>query len=498
MKILSSEQMRKADSATIENEPVSALELMERAGRACFEWILIHSDHSKKYVVVCGSGNNGGDGLVIARMLAAKRLKVRVVNLQLPNQSICFSENLEAIRSYDVEVIPLDNPEAFYIDSDEIVIDAIFGSGLSKPIDGWIGEIVKKINASGQPVISIDMPSGLFSETHSNGCIVKARHTLTFQNPALSFMFADSGNYAGDFHVLDIGLDKKFIEEITCQNFYIDEEVIKSIIRPRDKFAHKGSFGHSLLVCGSHGKMGAALLAARACLRSGTGLLTIHIPSCGYEIIQSGIPEALVSVDSDQERITQIPTLPKVNALGIGPGIGLMDKTRVALLGFLKENTFPVVLDADALNILSDFPDALKLLQPNTILTPHPREFERLFGRTENGYEQFLLLKRVAAELKVIIILKGAHTCIATPEGNVFFNSTGNPAMAKGGTGDVLTGMITALLAQKYSCLEASILGVYLHGMAGDIAGRVTGSFSMLASDLIERIPDAFLKYNPL
>ena len=494
MKILSAIQIRQADNFTIKNEPISSLALMERAGGKCFEWIVNNTDTTKKYIVICGTGNNGGDGLVIAKLLSNNQYNVEVIILSTNNEySEDFKKNFESIKKSDIQFKLIGESENFILHQSAVIIDAILGTGLNRPVTDWLGRCIHEINKSGNDIISIDIPSGLYADQSSEGEIIKANHTLTFQNPKLAFFFQENEKFVGEFHVLNIGLDKEFIKEINSLKFYLCKKEAKRIIKPRSKFSHKGNHGHSFLICGSEGKIGAAVLSARACLRSGTGLLTIHIPKCGYEILQSTVPEAMVELDKSNDLITQIGELGNYNGIGIGPGLGKSEETKKMFFEFLENSKKPVVIDADALNILSENPERLKTIPAHSILTPHPKEFERLAGKSLNDFERHKQQIRFSIEHNVIVVLKGAHTCISLTDGKVFFNSTGNPGMAKGGSGDALTGMITAFLSQNYNPEHAALLGVYLHGAAGDIAEKKKGIYSMTCSDLIESIPKAFI-----
>ena len=494
MKILSAIQIRQADNFTIKNEPISSSALMERAGRKCFEWIVNNTDTTNKYIIICGTGNNGGDGLVIAKFLSENQCNVEIIILSSSKEySDDFKKNFEVIKKTNIHFTLIAEGEKFSLHEPAIIIDAILGSGLSRPVTGWLGRCIHDINNSGNDIISIDMPSGLFADLSSDGEIVKAKHTLTFQTPKLAFFFQENEKYVGEFYVLNIGLDKEFIKEINSLKFYFCKKEVKKILKPRSKFSHKGNHGHSLLICGSKGKIGAAVLSARACLRSGTGLLTIRIPKVGNEILQSAVPEAMVELDNSDDLISSIGDIGIYNGIGIGPGLGTSEETRKMFFDFLENVKKPVVIDADALNILSEHPDRLKTIPAHSILTPHPKEFERLAGKSLNDFERHKQQIRFSIEHNVIIVLKGAYTCISLTDGKVFFNSTGNPGMAKGGSGDALTGMITAFLSQNYKPEHAALLGVYLHGAAGDIAAKKKGIYSMICSDLIESIPKAFI-----
>jgi hydroxyethylthiazole kinase-like uncharacterized protein yjeF len=297
----------------------------------------------------------------------------------------------------------------------------------------------------------------------------------------------------GEVHILDIGLHPGYLRQVSSESELLDEAIIGAIFKPRKSFAHKGNFGHTLLVTGSFGKMGAAVLAARACLRAGAGLLTCQVPGCGYTILQTAVPEAMIQVDSDEKIHTSITgDLSKYSVVGIGPGIGTDERTVALLRDIQQRYQKPMVLDADALNILASHSELLSSLPPYSILTPHPKEFERLFGPSPNDFSRLEKAREQAKKHQCIILLKGHHTYIAMPGGKSYFNSTGNAGMAKGGSGDVLTGILSALLSQSYSPGEAALLGVYLHGLAGDCAASAWSQESMLPSDLTDHLGDAF------
>jgi len=331
----------------------------------------------------------------------------------------------------------------------------------------------------------------LMADSASNGPVVKAHYTLTFHSPKLSFLLPENGEFVGDWTVVDIGLSKEFVKAEKARFFFTIKKSIRKLLRVRNKFDHKGTFGHALLVAGSHGKMGAAVLCGGAVKRSGAGLLTIYSPACGYEILQTSIPEAMVLTDSKKDFISDGPDLEKYTVVGIGPGLGQDEETARAV-GKILQGGKPCVIDADALNLISSHRELLHLIPAGSILTPHPKEFERLVGKWKDEFERLERQIELAIKIKSVVLVKGAYTSIATPEGKVYFNSTGNPGMATGGTGDVLTGILTGILAQGYTAAEAAILGVYLHGSAGDLAFLETGPESLIASDLVKFLPNAF------
>ncbi|MGZ5246529.1 MAG: NAD(P)H-hydrate dehydratase, partial [Flavitalea sp.] len=375
-----------------------------------------------------------------------------------------------------------------------LIIDALFGSGLNRPLDGISEELVEHLNNFLSTRISIDVPSGLYLDKSSKGNpIVKATHTLSFQCMKTVFLLAESQPFTGAVHILDIGLHKGFESKVHTNYTLVSKELIRSIYRPRSPFAHKGNFGHALLLAGSFGKVGAAVLSAKACMRAGAGLTTAVIPGCGYNVLQSVCPEAMVITDPDFHKLTTVPEgLDKYQVVGMGPGIGTAEKTEAIVVEMLKSFRGKMVIDADALNIISANSNQLKSSTAKIIITPHPKEFSRLFGESVNDFERIKLCKAAAAEYGIVIILKGKYSMIATPGGMLYFNPTGNSGMAKGGSGDALTGIVTALMAQGYEPEFSAILGCYLHGLAGDLAADKHGQEAMLATDLIEEIGHAF------
>lgn len=498
MKILSSSQIKLADQYTISNEPISSIDLMERAASACTEYIIGKYGTDNHYIVICGHGNNGGDGLAIARMLKHASCSVEVHVLEYTiDGSPDFMENLELLKS--VPSLPLhliyDSAE-WEIEGakNTIIIDAILGTGINKPIEGLIADVITKVNKSGFKVVAIDVPSGLPVDEpmQSKWPVIKATVTLSFQQPKLAFLFPEGGEYAGDLQILDIGWDKAYVAAQESFYYFLQDTDIAELLLHRGKFSHKGTFGHSLLISGSYGKMGAALLSSHACLCSGTGLLTVHIPECGYQVIQTALPEAMVSIDTATEHFSTLPELEPYTSIGVGPGIGKHPDTTNALKLLIQSTPCPMVVDADALNILSDNKTWLGFLPACTILTPHPKEFDRLTEKHLDSWERLRSAQTLAHKHSIIIVLKGAYTATVMPDRSVWFNSTGSPALAKGGSGDVLTGIITGLISRGYAPREAAFLGVYLHGLAADMALSDIHAESMLASDVIMHISDAF------
>lgn len=499
MKIFTSRQIKEWDQYTIENEPVKSIDLMERAaeavaGEICRRWVPMRA------VVFAGPGNNGGDALAVARLLAERKFKVSVYLFNIHNNlspgcSINLKRLTDAGKQEEfVEVkVDFDPP---VLDGDTLVIDGLFGIGTDKPLAGGFASLARYINQSGAPVVSIDLPSGLMPEDNSNNVranIVKATLTLTLQQPKLSMLFADNQACLGEVKVLDIRLDKTFIEKKESRFSLVDETLLRSWLQRRDPFAHKGDMGHALLIAGSYGMAGAAVLAARACMRSGVGKLSVHTPKANSTVMQMGVPEAVLQIDVNEHKFTEAVDTSKFSAMGIGPGLGTDEATALSLIAQLRRATCPIVIDADALNILASHRTWLQQLPKDCILTPHPKEMERLLGSSAHDCCELLnRASEMASRQQIYILLKGHRSALCLPSGHVVFNTTGNAGMATAGSGDVLTGVITGLLARGYQPHRACILGMYLHGLAGDLAERNVGMESLVASDIVTWLPSAF------
>jgi NAD(P)H-hydrate epimerase len=494
------DKVREADAYTIANEPVSSIDLMERAAGRLAEWIVSNYTDRYQFLFFAGHGNNGGDAWALARLLWHKGF--RNISFYLLDTGRSLSPDSESNRKRleqetGVQVSRLMKAEDFpEIRGAEIIIDGLFGSGLTRPVEGLAFQLIGHINNSKKKaVIAIDIPSGLFGEDNSGNRdegIIRADFTLSFQFPKLSFFFPENSEFTGEWSVLPIGIHPEFIQnENTNLHFFTGEDAAGSI-KKRKKFSHKGTYGHALLIAGSYGMMGAAVLSARAAVRSGVGLLTVHIPRFGVEIIQTSLPEALIAMDESDIIFTEHGSLDKYSSVAVGPGIDQKPNTKKALIALLREVKVPVVIDADGINLLSSVEKWKDILPGNAILTPHPKEFERLFGTFGDSYSRMKFQRQFSMDRQCIIILKGAYTCITTPGGEVWFNTSGNAGMATGGSGDVLTGIIMGLLAQDYSCEEAAKLGVCLHGMAGDISAECFGQHGLIASDITDNIGRAF------
>lgn len=497
MKIFKCSQVKTIDAYTIAHEPISSIDLMERAATKLFHHIVAKYPYAKCFAVYAGPGNNGGDGVALARMLAQIGYHVKLHILGSANYSSDIQVNIKRLEMQGV-VTPnyiLNESDFPASDPDTIVIDALFGSGLSRPLDGVAAKLVDHINSLSSAVVAIDIPSGLFGEDNPSpnpNPVVKASFTLTLQFTKLSFIFPENEKFVGKWAVVDIGLHRKIIEEEFTPYIYVDFEIVKQHYTPRGIFSHKGTFGHALIIAGSRGMMGASTLSVNACLRAGAGLVTAHIPQVGYSIMQSQAPEALVQLDEDTNHFSKVHDITKYSAVAVGPGIGQDEITVNAFRNLIGSVNIPIVIDADGLNILSKHKDLLDLLPANTILTPHVGEFNRLFGHASSGCKRLILAIEMAAKYNVIIVVKGAFTQVVCPSGMVYVNSTGNAGLATGGSGDVLTGIIAGLLAQGYSPESACVVGVYIHGLAADLVAQSVSQTSMVATDLLCYIGKAF------
>jgi ADP-dependent NAD(P)H-hydrate dehydratase / NAD(P)H-hydrate epimerase len=470
MKIFTASQIRACDAYTIKASGIRSGDLMERAAVQCAGWLREHFHKDTLFVVLCGTGNNGGDGLAIARLLHQRGHGVKAFVLHFGKEFSADCEaNLQRLQTMDRELVSIVEPDTFITDipANIVMIDAILGTGLSRPTEGWVAAFINQVNQLPNKKIAIDIPSGLPADIlpDNDAAVIKADDTLSFQFYKRSFLHPESEIYAGRIHILDIGLDSTFINATHTLYKTIDAADARAIYQPRKPFSHKGTYGSAMLVGGSHGKMGAITLASKAALRAGAGLVNALIPACGYDIFQTALPEAMCRT-SGKNVLEQIDDWEKMSAIGIGPGMGTDHKTATALSGFIDSCKDAVVIDADALNIIAKQPDLLAKLPKGSILTPHPKEFARLFGENTNTMIQLDHARIQAMRYNINIVLKGHHTAIITTEGECWYNMTGNAGMAKGGSGDVLTGIITGLLAQHYAPAEAAILGVYLHGLA--------------------------------
>jgi len=498
MKILNTVQLQQADQQTIKKRRISSFELMESASQKVVEALMKDFGDSLfliPIIIVCGKGNNGGDGLAISRLLLEKGADVQVFLVRSESYSddnLINQKKLKNIRKFNLdETLELNSENA-----EGILIDCLFGNGLSSELSAEWQSVIEQINSFQGRVLAVDMPSGLMIKGvgGNNSLIIRAHKVYTFQVPKLALLLPDNSIFVGEFEILDIGLDQEFLSTLTSAYHYLEKEMIKTYLKPRAKYSHKGTYGHVCMIGGSLGKMGAVLMSSKAALRSGCGLVTAYIPRCGYHVLQVGFPEAMVLLDAGEEHLTDFNIQPNFTSYGVGIGMG-QDEDSIRAFGLwlqgLEDDT-KLVLDADALNILSENKNFLKHLPKGTILTPHPKELKRLIGSWEDDLEKIEKVRAFSAEHQVVVVIKGANTVIVSPEEEIYFNSTGNPGMATGGTGDILTGIISSLLAQGYSSLTATIIAVYVHGLAGDYAKKNLGETSLIAGDLITYLPLAF------
>ncbi|THH41679.1 NAD(P)H-hydrate dehydratase [Neolewinella litorea] len=498
MLILTAQQHRALDQATLQRDGISSLELMERAATAwATHFVERYPDKSREIVVLCGPGNNGGDGLAIARLLRFEAYTISVIVADIAPASPDNQINRKRAKDVGVHIRTLrENDPLPSFRKRSIVIDALFGTGLSRPIEGYWATLIEHLNE--QPVVrvAVDLPSGLRTDEPSDGAVVQAHTTLSLGYPKLALFSPASTTFLGDWDLVSFRLaDPLQLEEVDESTpRMLTTGPVAQLLKKRHANDHKGTFGHALLVAGGFGKMGAAVISARAVLRAGAGLVTVHIPRVGYEILQISLPEAMCSVDEHRYIITAVGDPGAYKTIGVGPGLGTRSATQNAFFELLDNFSRPMVIDADALNMLAQSPERLGDLPAGSLLTPHPKEFERLFGATENDFARWELQRNKARELNCVVILKTGYTSIATPDGRQYFNTTGNPGMGTGGTGDALTGILTGLLAQGYAPANAARLGVYLHGLAGDLAARDLEQESLLAEDLVSHLGKAFKK----
>ena len=498
MKIFTSSQIHELDKYTIENEPIESIALMERAAKALTQAITGVWNNTTPVIVFAGPGNNGGDALAVARLLSERDYKVTVylfnISGSLSPDCAQNKRRLQEIKRVQfIEVTEEFDPPQ--LESGMLVIDGLFGSGLNKPLAGGFASLVKYINASQAQVVSLDIPSGLMTEDNIYNVranIIRATMTLTLQQPKLSFLFPENQPFVGQLRVLDIRLSQEGIDKMEAAYTITEESLVRSLLMDRNAFAHKGQMGHALIVAGSYCMAGAAVLAAKACLRSGTGKVTVNTPRRNIPILQISVPEAIVQSGNDETIFTDMVETDDFDAVGIGPGLGQSEQTAVALISQLRRAQCPIVADADALNILANHCAWMQQLPKGIILTPHPKEFDRLEGHSADSYERLTKARNLAERIQGYVIVKGHYTAICLPDGHVVFNPTGNGGMATAGSGDVLTGIITGLLARGYKQAEACVVGVYLHGLAGDLAAQELGEESLLASDIVNYLPKAF------
>ncbi|MFM7218232.1 MAG: NAD(P)H-hydrate dehydratase [Bacteroidota bacterium] len=497
-RILTAAQFREVDRHAIVHEPISSIDLMERAAKACVHWIRSNVLPGIQFRIFCGPGNNGGDGAAIARLLASSGYEVVCYSFgdikkwsedrRINDDRLLAAQQVLSEHIHDLDHLPSTG-------HGEVWIDALFGTGLTRPLEDSYAEIVIRMNQSGARLIAIDLPSGLMADDvpQPDSIIVKADETLTFHAPKLTFFLTESGPFVGQWHVLDIGLDHAFTSTLTTDYLVPDWSDFAARFLPRKRFTHKGTYGHGLLVAGSRGKYGAAILSARGALRSGIGLLSIQAPRSAEIIIQSSVPEAMYVADSGSDSLAgPVTDLSGYKAVGIGPGCGTDPATVRFIRTLINDCTLPMVVDADGINALAGTFSSSDGIPSGTILTPHPKEFERITRPVKNDLERLKLLQLFARTHQVIVVLKGAYTRIALPDGKILFNTTGNAGLARGGSGDLLTGIILAFLAQGYNQEDAAMLGVFVHGAAADKVATRTSMQSLSLDEVIHALPEVF------
>ncbi len=501
MKIFTSAQIHELDNYTIEHEPIKSIDLMERAAKALTRAITLRWPQRVPVVTFAGPGNNGGDALAVSRMLTEQGYQVHtfLFNISGHLSADCAEnkrrllDNKKSKNSFVEVTQEFDPPQ---LGKGMLVIDGLFGSGLNKPLNGGFASLVKYINASSAEVVSIDMPSGLMTEDNTYNVranIIHADLTLTLGHKKLAMLFAENQPFIGELDVLDINLSREGIDKIEAHYTLTEEEDVRRLMLSRSPFAHKGSMGHALIIAGSYGMAGAAILATEACLRSGAGKVICHAPRKNVPILQASVPEAVLQIDHEETTFSEAVDTEDFKAVGIGPGLGTSEQTAVAIIAQIRRTQCPLVCDADAINILANHRAWMQQLPKDIILTPHPKEFDRLEGRSADSFEQLSKARDLSQRISAYIILKGHHSALCCPDGHIVFNTTGNAGMATAGSGDVLTGILTGLLARGYSHRDACIVGMYLHGLAGDIAARELGEESLIARDIIRCLPKAFL-----
>ena len=491
MKIFNTENIRKIDRITIEEEGVSSQELIRRVAEGVAGEIIGRWSPSTPVVIFAGSGNNGADALVVGRLLLEAGFYPRILLFNFKGNSLsrdCDMANRELLATgYNGLMEIIDRAELPSLTPDHLVIDGLFGSGLRDPLEGGFMMLARNISESGATVISIDVPSGMFGEWNARVIgrnVVHATLTMAIQFPRLSFFLGDNAELVGKWKVIDIGLSNRAIMETPTKYFYVERDEVRAVLKPRKPFSSKSDYGHALLFAGCYGMAGAAVMAARGALRSGVGKLTVHSARAAFPVIQSQVPEALFSADRHENVISDMSARFNCSAIGVGPGIGTNDATRGAFETLVKSYKRPLVIDADALNAIAKNQTILDHIAPGSILTPHAGEFDRIFGTQTSDEGRLLKAVEVSHRYKLLIVLKGRYTATVRPDGKVFFNSSGTPAMATAGSGDVLTGIITSLLAQGYKPETASVAGVYIHGLAGEMAAETQGEYGTTAMDI--------------
>lgn len=494
MKIFTSKALAEIGYNTCGAQEIDSIELMERAAAAAACEIVSRFRLGQRIVVIAGPGNNGGDALAVARMLIEqgyRRVEIFLLNVHDKLSYDCDEERkkLVAMDADFTQIIREFNPP--YLGPEDVVVDGLFGTGLSQPMQGGFVALARLINESGAYVISLDTPSGLFGEWNglsSRRDMIHANLTLAYQAPRLSFMFAENADVVGEWKLLDLELDEDLMRSAQTDCLMVERRSVKPLLRKRHPFTAKRDYGSALVFAGSIGMMGAAVLCSRAAMKAGAGLATVHSARSGLVTLQTAVPEALFEPDRNDRYITDMSVHHTHQAIAVGPGIGTHEETVNALEGLLQATKHPLLLDADALNCMAKRPALLTKMPAQSVITPHIGEFDRLFGPQRNSEERLKKAIEMAKYYNIVIVLKGHRTVTVRPTGKVYFNSTGNPGMATAGAGDVLTGVIAAFMAQGYQPEHAATIGVYLHGLAGDMAAEELGEYGVTASDIADRV----------
>jgi NAD(P)H-hydrate epimerase len=502
MKIFTNDGLRRIGDRTLEKENIMMLDLIERAASAVSYELISRWRTSKRFVIFAGPGDNGADALAVARMMYEQgyRPEVYLFNIRSAQLSDCCLANRDRLIEVAgddiefIEVIRNFNPPA--LDENDVVVDGLFGNGLRTPLRGGYTSLVQYINSSGAYVVSIDIPSGMFGEWNMGNDrrnIIHADLTLTYQSKRLAFYFAENAEFIGDCKVLDLELDRESLARTPTDFYLIEREDVHEVMHPRNPFINKYDNGTVLLIAGSYGMMGAAVLAARGALRVGAGLVTVHAPRCGFQVLQTAVPEALFEPDRNEIMTTSIDQRKTYSVVALGPGLSTYDETLEAVHQFIMNFKRPCLLDADALNCIARRPMLLRSIPPRSVITPHAIEFDRLFGEHHTDEERLKKALDVSKIYNITIVLKGHYTMTVRPDSKVYVNSSGNPGMATPGSGDVLTGVISGLIAQNYQPDWSVVLGVYLHGLAGDLAAQEHGTYGMVASDIVDHLGKAIM-----
>lgn len=502
MKILDSERLHELDRMTMQREGISASDLIGRVARQAANEIQSRWQPSTPTVIFAGPGNNGADALALATELTQRGFRPTVYLFNIGGNKLspdCRAQRDMAAARIGADHIVEVTGTTFstpHLDSQCLVVDGLFGSGLRDPLMGGFMALVRYINESGAKVVSLDMPSGLFCLWNNNTLtrnVVHADITLAVGTPRLPFMLSDYSECVGRWQLMDIGLSADALRELPTEFHYVEGSEIRGNLRRRPDFCSKDNFGCVTLVAGSYGMMGAAVLASRACLRAGAGRVTVHAPQCGYEILQTAVPEAMFDADRQRLVIGDITPPADNRIMAVGPGIGTNDTTIDALETLIKQAHRPLILDADALNCLARRPMLLDHLPVLSLLTPHAREFDRIFEPQPSDEARLIKAIEVSRRHNILILLKGHYSALVRPDGRVYFNSSGTPALATPGSGDVLTGIIAAFMAQGHKPEVSAIIASYIHGLAGQLAQRSQGTYSVTASDIVDHIGPAIL-----